>query len=250
VNAEHLARFPHLTCEEYGTAFLRLIHSGHIADIKNRSVVMVGHSGAVCAGILSTCDYSRSKMPYSSIIMVEPPMVPREVIPEEQLEQVLLLIANAISKRQESWPDRQAAFKFISSRRPWKSWHPRILQLFVEYGLKPRPTSSNPAGVTLCCSNEVEIGIHTKLQVMYRSLTQLAKISKHMPVHAIFGGNCDYRPQEVKDAICDPASDRVIASVHTIDGTGHSVVQEKPTELAAAIIDILYSGPVLPKAKL
>lgn len=71
------------------------------------------------------------KIPFSSVIMVEPPMVPPEIMPEEQFKELVGMIAVAVRKRRESWPSRAAAVEFFTARKPWKSWTPRAIELFA-----------------------------------------------------------------------------------------------------------------------
>lgn len=39
----------------------------------------------------------------------------------------------------------------------------------------------------------MELGIHSGIKDMYDALDQLTRISKHVPIHAVFGGKPDYR---------------------------------------------------------
>lgn len=150
-----------------------------------------------------------NELPFSRMILVEPPMVPPELIPFEQLEQLVGMIGMAVKKRRETWPSRKAALEFLSKRKPWRSWTPRAIELFVvrfpvirshqllnliqEHALRPQPTAEEPDAVTLCVSNEVEIDIHKGIGAMYAALDRMSEIASHVPIHVIFGGKPDYR---------------------------------------------------------
>lgn len=132
-------------------------------------------------------------------------------------------------------------------------------------------------------SNDVEIDIHKGIGAMYAALDRMAQIAGDVPIHVIFGGKPDYRyghhvidqstraeinyrTQEIKDALCDPKHGRTMASIHTIEGAGHSVsnstrssnsllnlhqiAQEKPIELSNVMYGILKGSTALPTAKL
>lgn len=111
--------------------------------------MIIGHSGGACAGyvflinksdpyvdsvvasLLAARHSDVDKIPFSSVIMVEPPMVPPEIMPEDQFRQLVGMIAVAVRKRRESWPDRATAMEFFKTRKPWKSWTPRAIELFA-----------------------------------------------------------------------------------------------------------------------
>jgi len=250
VNSEYLAKNPFLPCEMYADAYLAVIQSGHIADITNRSIVLAGHSGGAAADCLVARGTPNDELPFSRIILVEPPMVPPELVPFEQFEQLVGMIGMAVKKRRETWPDRKSALEFLSKRKPWRLWTPKAIELFVEHALRPQPTAEEPDAVTLCVSNEVEIDIHKGIWAMYAALDRMSEIASHVPIHVIFGGKPDYRTQEIKDALCDPKHGRTMASIHTIKGAGHSVAQEKPIELSDVMYEIFKSSMAFPTAKL
>jgi len=250
VNAEYLAKDPYLPCEIYAEAYLDVINSGLIADQKNRSIVLAGHSGGAAADCLVARGTPNHELPFSSMILVEPPMVPPELISFEQFEQLVGMIGMAVKKRRETWPSRQAALEFLSKRKPWRSWTPKAIELFVQHALRPQPTAEEPEAVTLCVPNDVEIDIHKGIGAMYAALDRMAEIAGDIPIHVIFGGKPDYRTQEIKDALCDPKHGRIMGSVHTIEGAGHSIAQEKPVELSDVMYDILKASVALPTAKL
>lgn len=91
---------------------------------------------------------------FTSLILVDP-MLLRKPFPGEQEPD----LASGSAKRRDIWPSREEALKSLQSRPSFKIWDPRILELYVEQGMRDLPTAVYPdkqEGVTLKCPREQE----------------------------------------------------------------------------------------------
>lgn len=79
--------------------------------------------------IQSISGYPPDKLPYSSLILVEPTVFTREVC--EQLQPSLTRIKEFARTRQDVWPDGAAAREWFAGQLPWSRWDPRVLDLYV-----------------------------------------------------------------------------------------------------------------------
>lgn len=81
---------------------------------------------------LSTDGYPLHKLPFSSMILVEPGMMTREIYAVAFKEPTLFKqVIERTRKGKDIWPSRDAALKWLSERSPWKRWDPRVLRLFI-----------------------------------------------------------------------------------------------------------------------
>jgi len=139
------------------------------------------------------------------------------------------------------WPSRPAALEWFSKRIPWNRWDPRVLHLFVKYGLRDLPTATYPdnkEGVTRSCTREQAAQSYIYFEDAFDSLDRLKDLCHTIPVHTILGTNQDLVSKETHDAIIDPKQGRSMASVLHVD-SGHLIAQEEPAGLALAIWNIL-----------
>lgn len=82
--------------------------------------------------ILATSGYPPYRLPFSSLIMVDPPMMTQELLAKAKTQNTPLLAAVEEAKmRKDIWPSRDAAREWFSKRLPYKLWTPEVLQLFV-----------------------------------------------------------------------------------------------------------------------
>ncbi|KAJ7185663.1 alpha/beta-hydrolase [Mycena filopes] len=215
-----------------------------IADM----IIPVGYSASTCVIILTTSGMDLNRLPYPMMILVEPPMMTRQVLakasrrtgsnsPHAQLE---LVIATVESKR-DTWPTREEARRWMAHRLPWKDWNPRVLEHFAEFALRDLPTATYPTGtgVTLCCTRKQEVTCYTYYQDALDGVDRLTELCPVLPIHCIFGEKNDLIAAETQRALVDPASGRRMASITRIPGAGHLVVQEQPFKVAERILAIL-----------
>lgn len=76
--------------------------------------------------------YHINKLPFSSLILIEPGFISPEML--ERVSNMGIRYETLITMaktRKDTWPSREAARVWISTRLPWKFWTPRSLDLFV-----------------------------------------------------------------------------------------------------------------------
>ncbi|KAJ6511412.1 alpha/beta-hydrolase [Mycena vitilis] len=217
--------------------------------IKADALIPVGYSASTCVMILTTCGMDLHNLPYPMMILVEPPMMTREVLakaskltgpnsPHAQMEMVIA----AVGSKRDTWPTREDARQWMARRPPWKYWKPEVLNHFAEFALRDLPTATYPeaqSGVTLCCTRQQEVTGYTYYQDAIDGVDRLTELCARLPIHCIFGEKNDLIASETQKALIDPASGRKFASITRIPGAGHLVVQEQPCKLAEHIFAIL-----------
>ncbi|RDX51310.1 alpha/beta-hydrolase [Lentinus brumalis] len=203
-------------------------------------LVAVGHSAGACVLPLSTVGRTNDTLPYSSMILVEPPMMTQEVLDAVMRDgRAWKALIGMAKSRKDTWPSREAAREWMSRHLPWKAWEPRCVDLFVQYGLRDLPAAISPSessgGVTLCCSRVQEVAGYAYVQDGVDSLNRLKFLCSFIPVHCVFGERADVVHKSTQAAIVDPKQGRTFKSIVRVPRAGHLVVQENPRGLAEAI---------------
>ncbi|KAG6837462.1 hypothetical protein H0H93_009005 [Arthromyces matolae] len=231
---------PVFSWEEYARAiyvFLSNHGKGLDVDLSTHRLVGIGHSlGA--GSLLLSLGYSPNVL-FKSLILVEPLSSRANFIQDASK----MLVAGT-SKRRDIWPSFEEAYDMLKSKAVWKAWDDRVLRKFVNHGLRPLPTAEYPDkfdGVTLKCTRRQETANCSDSLGTYRSYNAFKVVTRHLPVHLIYGAINDFTPQEAKDDVVEVAIGGTanLASLHRIEGAGHSVVQTDPTGLAHKIYESL-----------
>ncbi|KAK7012836.1 alpha/beta-hydrolase [Favolaschia claudopus] len=222
-----------ITGYDWGRGVQILLKSGLVQGL---NLVSIGHSAGACIMILSTISYALDDLPYSSMILVEPTMMTKEIMAEAfKRPNEITRVMQAVKTRQDIWESREAARAWFAKRLPWKRWDTRILDTFIRYGLRDLPTAAYPDranGVTLACTREQETVSYIYHQDGVDANDRLKDICPKIPVHCIFGSEIDLVTDETHRGVHEG---RDMASVTRIKGAGHLVSQETPFELAQAI---------------
>ncbi|KAF8637289.1 hypothetical protein AX17_002928 [Amanita inopinata Kibby_2008] len=121
-----------ISIREYAAALITLIQSD---ELRGHRIVAVGHSSGTSAWMYTTKLLNGDKMeklPYLSIILVEPPMIDRHVFHAniKDRERQVGFITKAIAAQRSSWDNREAALDWLLKRKPWSSWDKRILEIY------------------------------------------------------------------------------------------------------------------------
>ncbi|PIL24611.1 hypothetical protein GSI_12495 [Ganoderma sinense ZZ0214-1] len=243
-NEAQLMNLPQgISAYQWARAVNVLLKSGLI---QGSSIVGLGHSAGACVLSLLTLDYPLDKLPFSSLIFVEPGFVPQEMF--EHLAALGIRYDDIIAMaktRKDVWPSRAAARAWMSTRLPWKRWKPRSLDLFIEHGLRDLPTMTYPeaqGGVTLCCTRAQEAVGYVYYKDAGDGLERLKDVCPTIPVHCILGDRFDIIPEAAKANIVDERQGRKMATITTIQGCGHLVLMEDHQSVARAIWDILRNS--------
>ncbi|KAI0063916.1 alpha/beta-hydrolase [Artomyces pyxidatus] len=238
MNERSLLRYPETFGGNQSNRMLRtLLGSGLIQE--GASIVAVGHSGGAVAMVLSTIGYPLWNLPYTSVIVIEPAMMPRSVYAGIFSEPTpWVTVMEATKSRKDIWPTREAAREWFGKRLPWSRWHPRSLDLFVEKALRQLPTATYPdvhTGVTLSCTRKQESLSYSRFEDCVDSLERLRELSTVIPVHCILGSVTSIVSHKMRQGIFDICRGESLGSVTVLEGVGHFIVQEDPDRLANTI---------------
>ncbi|KAH9842574.1 Alpha/beta hydrolase family-domain-containing protein [Rhodofomes roseus] len=116
----HLARLPDATARQ------RRLHG-----LRKRMVVGVGHSLGGCSIARAAIDVPAL---FSSLILVEPAIVPHPCSGPVVDERAFPYIVNAL-KRESIWPSRENARNVIRASTFFQTWDPEVFDNYVEYAL-------------------------------------------------------------------------------------------------------------------
>ncbi|KAI0795586.1 Alpha/beta hydrolase fold-1 [Abortiporus biennis] len=221
--------------EEYArTTYLFLTNQGTgiPVDFSKHKVIGIGHSMGAIALMLSRT-YTPT-LPLRSIILVEPMLIPRPG-PDIPTDIKINFEGGAI-KRRDIWKNVQEASEFFKGRKSFQIWDERVLDIFIEHGLRPLPTLIYPdaTGVTLKCPRTQEVACYRDQIGRTRAYSYLPYLTSDIPVHFIFGAINDALPEWVKDNVLATCKEQQ-ASFQRVEGAGHLVVQMQPKRLAEKI---------------
>ncbi|KAJ6579648.1 Alpha/beta hydrolase fold-1 [Mycena vulgaris] len=231
--------FLNFSCERFAQAVHHFLtvspHQGARVDFRKRNLVGIGHSlGGVAITMLQALE---PVFPFSSLILIEPLLSPAG---SHHLKRLRELLVKGAYERRDVWSDREQAMAALKRRDRTMKWDPRILSIFVEYGILQHPGARYPEGaypgVTLACTRDQEAAMYRDPDGATKPTETLNRLCRTHPVHLILGDVADFVPKRVHQAIIDG---RPFASVTTIEDAGHLIVQEVPDRLGKAIYDAL-----------
>ncbi|KAJ6525734.1 Alpha/beta hydrolase fold-1 [Mycena capillaripes] len=209
--------------------------------IKQDKVVVVAHSAGAVAGVLVTMFFNPpNKIPFSGIILVEPPIFTKNIY-ELHKTPMYSAVAAMTPMRRDIWASVEAAKEWMLKRPPWSSWSGEAMDKYVTYGLRDLPTLHYPnkQGVTLSCTKDDEARAYSSGDEDFDALWRLNQICQKLPVHIIWGEIDDLFSKELKDSITDPTQGRTFASITRVAESGHMIPQERPKLLAQSIVAII-----------
>jgi pimeloyl-ACP methyl ester carboxylesterase len=206
-------------------------------DFRSQRLIGIGHSlGGVAITILQNLEPA---FKFSSVILVEPMLSPSA----EAVEPLRHILIKYAYERRDVWPSRKHAHQDLKSKRRCERWDPRVLDLYIKFGLRTHPGARHLQapydGISLACSREEEVTMYREPDGATKPVQDLDKICPRIPVSIVFGSDNEFIPRAVQDALIDPASGRRFSSVTWIDGAGHLVPQHAPDQLGEQIFDIL-----------
>lgn len=118
-------------------------------------IVGVGHS--MGANHLANVALFHPRL-FSTLILMEP--VIRD-IKESDSDEGGLTLAQLSTFRRDIWPSRAAAISNFKKQKYYQAWDPRVLDRWIEYGLRPTPTALYPdeqnGTVTLSTTKHQEV---------------------------------------------------------------------------------------------
>ncbi|KAI0636103.1 alpha/beta-hydrolase [Trametes polyzona] len=200
-------------------------------------LVAVGHSLGATTMILATAPDELHSVTYEVIILVEPSMISPECAKElaGKEEVVLKVIAKGVLRRQDTWESRARAKEYLEERFPWNTWDARVMDLFLEHGL--RELGGGSGAVTLSCHKTQESLAYVYLAPHYTAVELLRSgIDPALPVHWITGESIDISPEYAPKSVM---AVRKPTTWQQVPDGGHFIVQQNPDGLGAALYRIL-----------
>ena len=84
-------------------------------------------------------------IPFSSVILVDPPMFSRAI---EDRTEIYKLVEAMTPIRRDIWSTREAAIKWMKSRLPFASWDPRVFDIYAVCMLNLPPHLTTPDSIS------------------------------------------------------------------------------------------------------
>lgn len=222
----------------YGAAIAAFIASGTLSKEERANLVALGHSGGTGSMVMSLPE--RTKIPYSSLILVEPPFVDPAAYPIfQELER---RVRTFNSKRPTSWDSVDQAMRFMSTHPPWQTFDQENLRIICETFFCP--VKGQEGRVTTKTPVEQQTASFVDIKGAFVASERLIKVLHDVPTHVINGARHDLWPKAMYDMISAKTDEyrSALASVTTIEGTGHYVPHEKPEEFADVVFAALGHG--------
>ncbi|KII92226.1 hypothetical protein PLICRDRAFT_50643 [Plicaturopsis crispa FD-325 SS-3] len=230
LNEQKLRSRDGVTIMEYADLLHRFIESSHVGGHR---LVVVGHSASNSAWTLAL----PADVLVAAVIFVEPSMIGPPIVSNDDWVKIVEANMKAILARPKKWASFDEASQWTAKRFQWHRLDPRIMQLYIDNAWRENVTPTGERFVTTKCTKAQELeGYRPDGHIL--AARALSSLCASFPVHAIFGERPEIVSLKARSAICSAG----MKSVSIVGNAGHSVVQEKPDEIAAKIFDII-SGP-------
>ncbi|KAF9475154.1 hypothetical protein BDN70DRAFT_884048 [Pholiota conissans] len=232
---------------EYPQAMLAFMKSRPDGiDFSERKLVAVGHSSGGSAIVLLQDLYPNL---FSSYILLDPAICKAEDAPERyNMERI---ITQYTWTRQDTWRNRKEARKALEKQEGSRYWHPKVMDAYLEKGLRIHPAAKLPDpftfnGVTLACCKGYESAMTRTVELYPRAFDILQSFySSDTQVHLIIATLDKFGVKQLDDALVapNPISGRGADSIQRLPRGGHMFVQTEP-ELAALALQNAVSSIV------
>ncbi|KAF9104494.1 hypothetical protein BGX27_010066 [Mortierella sp. AM989] len=170
---------------------------------------------------------------FSAIVAIDPTMFPKSIYLNASVDDHPM--AQMTLKRRDTWKDRIDAKEKLLGKRFFRSWHPEVLDLYVEHGMIDVINEDGSSSLTLKCPKFQEAITFACIGTgLYDSFERLNELE--IPVQIITGENSDINPEELAAMKLDQCK---FGSLETIKDTGHLLNLEKPQETADIISTFL-----------
>ncbi|KAJ7093412.1 Alpha/beta hydrolase fold-1 [Mycena belliarum] len=232
-----------IAASEWAKAIAAFVRS----RLQGKRLVVMGHSAACSAVMLSIKDIAVADIPYAAIVLIEPTFGTREEF-NRHIAPSLPKAIEVISALRAQWPSRAAAHAWLQRLPQWKSWDARVLRIYTEYGLADTPDGK----VEVKCDRRQEALAYADPTPHFAAVEELARVSHAIPIHLVYASRSHAVPRPVQDALPNAAANRVFASFTRLEG-GHLLVQEDPDRVAlmiSTVLDSVGAQELLPNHKL
>ena len=188
---------------------------------------MAGHSMGATVITLANAAFD---LDARGLILIEPIFLPEDFY-KAQITIDLHPLASKAIRRRDTWSDPVEAHAYLRSKAMFKNWDNEMLDLYVEYGMK----NLDAGGLQLTCSPKREASLFMG-GMQYDPWPLLPKVT--CPTLILEGEASENRAFiDLKKA----ASVFKQATYRMVNGAGHLIPQEKPTETIEIIRDFFGS---------
>lgn len=156
---------------------------------------------------------------FSSLVLIEP------IISPPPFERRDINLARVAERRRSTFPNRDAARERFA-RGPFSTWDPRVLDLYIEYGLVP-----DPGRITLACRPEVEADFYREGS-NHDTWDRVGEIE--VPVTIVVGEHSDTHTGPYLEALVGRFAN---AELMVIPGAGHLVPMERPAVIGGIVAE-------------
>ena len=189
---------------------------------------MAGHSMGATVITLANAAFD---LDVRGLILIEPIFLPEDFY-KAQITIDLHPLASKAIRRRDTWSDPVEAHAYLRSKAMFKNWDNEMLDLYVEYGMK----NLDAGGLQLACSPKREASLFMG-GMQYDPWPLLPNVT--CPTLILEGEESENRAFiDLKKA----ASAFKQATYRMVNGAGHLIPQEKPTETIEIIRD--FFGPL------
>lgn len=204
--------------------------------VSGHRIVGIGHSAGANSITIPLDAFPESTPPYTALILIEPTSISFERYMREtdRHEPKTQMRTEATMTRRDTWPSRSEAYSWLKKRLPWKLWDDRVLQTYVDDGMY-----TTPNGISLKMPKRMEALTYPDVEPLWAATAVLRRFRSIIPVHMIFGTRNDFVSRSHQDDLCDITAGAIRRRIIRIEGAGHLIVQERPSEVANAIWDVL-----------
>ncbi|TFK48254.1 hypothetical protein OE88DRAFT_1737945 [Heliocybe sulcata] len=232
------------TLHDYGKAISIFLSTGLLSPLEKSTLVAVGHSGGTAAHIV--CAATNEQPRYKALVLVEPPWLDRSVKP--MFEMATMLIGK---RKSRTWNSVEEAMKYLSTRRPYRTFHPDVIRVMTDTHFQTTIVDGERR-IALKTSTEQENATWRATDDAFTASEWMAPLLSKVRVHIVFGARQDMWPEPVHEILQNLVESHrsQLASIGTVQGAGHHVPQERPEELATAIMHALERDRTHAHAKL
>lgn len=193
-----------------------------------------GGTGQICAA------HARPDV-FEAIFLVDPMCPPREVwtlewVEREGIDKTVFRARDSL-KRRDTWVCRQAAREALTATPFFQRWDTRTLELIITHGLVPVDPSEPNGPVTLATPGFQECAVFVEPTAAARAWDRLSTLQ--VPTAFLMAGDPERTLGEAvtQELVWRPP----LARNERLVGTGHLVMQEDPTQTAAAAWRVLHT---------
>lgn len=193
-----------------------------------------GGTGQICAA------HSRPDL-FEALFLVDPMCPPRvdwtlQWVEREGIDKTVFRARDSL-KRRDTWASRQAARNAMLAIPFFQRWDPRTFELMITHGLVPVDSSIPDGAVTLATPVAQECAVFVEPTAAARAWDRLSTLS--VPTAFLMAGDPERTLGEVvtQELVWRPP----LARNERLMNTGHLVMQEDPSQTAAAAWRMLHT---------